>query len=145
MFPSNPIPSNTPQIDPLVESYIGQESIVVDKNMLVQILSHVGSLSNDDFNSTKFISCINALAGKRPSTKYRLIVRTNRDISFGTGTLLSPTDRKLGDSFPEDVVLTLYRVNGDKAKGWNGSPLWIPNIKFPLNTCYYDTLIPSDN
>lgn len=145
MFPSNPIPSNTPQVDPLVEPYIGEESIVVEKDIIIQILNHVGSLSNDDFNSTKFTSCINALAGKRPSTKYRLIVRTNRDISFGTGTLLSPTDRKLGDSFPEDVVLTLYRVNGDKAKGWNGSPLWIPNIKFPLNTCYYDTIIPSDN
>ena len=145
MFPSDPIPSNTQQVDPLVESHIGQESVVVDKDFLVKVLKHVGSLSNDDFNSSKFISCINALAGKRPSTKYRLIVRTNRDISFGTGTLLSPTDRKLGDSYPDDVVLTLYRVNGDTAKGWNGSPLWIPNIKFPVNTCYYDTIIPSEN
>lgn len=81
-----------------------------------------------------------ALNSKRPQTKYRLIVRDNRDISFGTGTLLSPTDRKLGESFKDDVVLTLYRVKGEISKGWNGSPLWIPNIKFPDNTCYYDTL-----
>lgn len=145
MFPANPIPSNTAQVDSLVASYIGQESVLVDKDILIQILNFVGSISNDEFSSTKFISCINALSGKRPSTKFRIIVRTNRDISYGTGTLLSPTDRRLSDSFPDDVVLTLYRVSGDIAKGWNGSPLWIPNIKFPSNTCYYDTIVPSDN
>jgi len=144
IFSSNPIPANTIQVDPLVHSYINQESVVVDKDVMIQILNHVGSLSNDEFSSPKFISCINALAGKRPSTKFRLIVRTNRDITYGTGTLLSPTDRRLGDTFPDDVVLTLYRVNGDISKGWNGSPLWIPNIKFPSNTCYYDTIVPSD-
>lgn len=145
MFPSNPIPSNANQVDLLVSDYIGQESVAVDKDVIINILNYVGSMSKDDFSSSKFIACITALAGKRPSTKFRLIVRTNRDISFGTGTLLSPTDRRLGDSFPNDVVLTLYRVNGDISKGWNGSPLWIPNIKFPSNTCYYDTIIPSDN
>lgn len=145
MFPSNPIPFHTTQIDNLVNSYIGLESTIVDKDVILAILKYVGSLSNDEFNSDKFSACIKALAGKRPSTKYRLIVRINRDISFGTGTLLSPTDRRLGESFPDDVVLTLYRVIGDRNKGWNGSPLWIPNIKFPVNTCYYDTITPSDN
>lgn len=129
----------------MVHSYIGQECVVVDKDAIINILNYVGSLSNDEFSSAKLIACITALAGKRPSTKFRLIVRTNRDISFGTGTLLSPTDRRLGDTFPDDVVLTLYRVNGDITRGWNGSPLWIPNIKFPSNTCYYDTIVSSDN
>lgn len=140
IFPSNPIQSNTTQLDPLIRDFSNMESTLVELNEILNILSYVGSISRDEFNSEKFKACIMALNSKRPQTKYRLIVRDNRDISFGTGTLLSPTDRKLGESFKNDVVLTLYRVKGEISKGWNGSPLWIPNIKFPDNTCYYDTL-----
>lgn len=140
MFPSNPIPSNTDSIDPLIRHFASEESVLVDKDLIKNLLSLAGSLEGEDFNSQKFISCVEALAGKRPSTKYRLIVRDNRNISFGTGTLLSPTDRRLGDAFPDDVVLTLYRVNGDVERGWNGEPLWIPNIKFPIDSCFYDTI-----
>lgn len=139
-FPVCPIESNTASVDPLVRHYTSKESVLVDKDIVLELLKYVGSVSTDEFSGKKFSSCIIALAGKRPSTKFRLIVRDNRDISKGTGTLLSPTDRQLGDQFPEDVVLTLYRVNGDTAKGWNGSPLWIPNIKFPFNTNYFDMI-----
>ena len=68
-----------------------------------------------------------------------MIVRRDRDISKGTGTLLSPNDRQLGDCHPNDVVLTLYRVKGSMDKGWSGNPLWIPNIKLPEGYCFYDT------
>jgi hypothetical protein len=144
-FPTNPIRSNTIAVDSLVRHFASDQSVIVEKEILLEILNHVGSLSQDEFSSRKFAECIKALSGKRPSTKYRLIVRDNRNISYGTGTLLSPTDRTLGDRFPDDVVLTLYRVNGDINHGWDGSPLWIPNIKFPTNTCYYDTCSPNDN
>ena len=56
-------------------------------------------------------------------------------IAKGTGTLLSPNDRTLGESFPDDIVLTLYKVTGEK--GWNGEKLWIPNIKLPAGRTYY--------
>jgi hypothetical protein len=72
------------------------------------------------------------------TTKCYLLIRRNRDISKGTGTLLSPTDRKIGDKFSKALVLTLYRVNGKSSKGWNGNPFWIPNIKFPDDACFYD-------
>lgn len=140
MFPSDPINENTEEIDPLIRHFSSESSVLVDKDLILKILSYVGSKGEDEFNSTKFKSCIEALASKRPSTKFRLIVRDNRKISYGTGTLLSPTDRTLGSSFPDDVVLTLYRINGNKELGWEGKPLWIPNIKFPVDTCYYDTI-----
>lgn len=143
-FPICPIESNTVFVDPLVRQFAYEESVLVDKELMLELLKYVGSVSADEFNGKKFSSCITALAGKRPSTKFRLIVRDNRNISRGTGTLLSPTDRRLGEQFPDDVVLTLYRVNGDVSKGWNGSPLWIPNIKFPENTCYFDMIDTSD-
>ena len=63
-------------------------------------------------------------------------MRRNRDIKKGTGTLLSPNDRTLGDRFSDIVVLTMYKVTGKK--GWNNQQLWIPNIKLPgKDTLYY--------
>ena len=138
-FPNHPIENNTSQIDPIIASLnLSDEPIVITKDIILRILKHCGSTDAEDFNNDKFISCINALYQKRPTIKYKLIVRTNRDIAYGTGTLLSPKDRELGDRFVNDVVLTLYRVNGNKKKGWSGIPLWIPNIKLPEGYCYYD-------
>lgn len=65
----------------------------------------------------------------------KLIVRRERDISKGIGTLLSPNDRKLGDEYKDEVVLTVYKVTG--TKGWNGMELWIPNINLPGEYVYY--------
>ena len=138
-FPNHPIENNTNQIDSIIAPLsIGEEPVVVTKNVIIKILEHCGSNDAEDFDNDKFISCINALYQKRPTIKYKLIVRTNRDIAYGTGTLLSPKDRELGDRLGKDVVLTLYRVKGDKKKGWSGIPLWIPNIKLPEGYCYYD-------
>ena len=96
-------------------------------------------MDKEDFDSARFIANIKALDVKRPTTKYKLIIRRDRINSKGTGPLLSPNDRLLGDKHPHDVVLTLYRVNGSVDKGWNGEPLWIPNIKFPEGYCFYDS------
>ena len=63
------------------------------------------------------------------------------DINFGEHTydFYGATLCSTGDKYPDDVVLTLYRVNGTIDKGWSGQPLWIPNIKFPEGLCFYDS------
>ena len=66
-----------------------------------------------------------------------LTVRIMHNIGKGTGTLLSPTDRKLGDEYPDALVLTMYKITGNRDKGWDGSQIWIPNIKFPGDCAYY--------
>jgi hypothetical protein len=66
-------------------------------------------------------------------------VRCERDISKGTGTLLSPNDRDLVNNFPDSVVLVMYRITGTIEKGWNGNSLWIPNIKLPNNMIFFKT------
>ncbi|WP_289873414.1 Z1 domain-containing protein [Duncaniella dubosii] len=137
LFPISPIENNTQSIDPLVMDLYKEESVQVDKDLLIRLLSLSGSNNKDDFDSDKFINSIKALAAKRPTTKFRLIVRVNRNISRGTGTLLSESDRILGDQFNDEVVLTMYRLNGFIDNGWNGSPLWVPNIKFPSGFCFY--------
>lgn len=138
-FASDPVVSNTEVIDSIVSQYGDALSVPTDKETVIKLLQLVGSYDSQDFSSQKYISCVHALCAKRPSVKLRLIVRKNREISKGTGTLLSENDRKLGSKFDDEIVLTLYRVNGEVAKGWNGKPLWIPNIKFPKNICFYDT------
>lgn len=137
-FASEPIDSNTELIDSIVSHFDDVLSVPTDKDTFIKLLQLVGSNDNLDFSNKKYISCVHALCAKRPSVKLRLIIRKNRDISKGTGTLLSENDRKLGSLFDDEIVLTLYRVNGEIAKGWNGKPLWIPNIKFPKNICFYD-------
>ena len=139
-FPFSPIQENPTQLDSFLACYKeGVSHYDVTAEILLRILNTLPTPTKEDWDRDKFISCINALRGQRPNVPSKLIVRRNRDISAGTGTLLSPNDRKLGDSFTDSIVLTLYRVNGDSAKGWNGNPFWIPNIKFPDDTCYYDT------
>lgn len=138
-FPNFPIANNVEKIDPIVDKLpLTEKPIIVPKDIIIDLLKYCGSKDPDDFDNAKFISCIDALFQKRPSIKYKIIVRKNRDIAFGTGTLLSPKDREIGDEIMDDVLLTLYRVKGDKAKGWSGHPLWIPNIKLPEGYCYYD-------
>lgn len=139
-FASEPIEANLKTIDGLILDYAEQTSVVVDMDIVVRMLELAGSLNKGDFDNQKYIHCCIALSMKRPTVKYRLIVRTNRDIAKGTGTLLSPNDRNLGDKYPEDVVLTMYRLNGTIEKGWSGTPVWVPNIKFPANSCFYDTI-----
>ena len=137
-FASEPIDQHTYEIDNIISTFEDANSVSTDKETIVKLLKLVGSSDEQDFSSSKYISCVHALCAKRPSVKLRLIIRKNKDISKGTGTLLSENDRKLGSQFEDEIVLTLYRVNGDVSKGWNGKPLWIPNIKFPRNICFYD-------
>lgn len=139
-FPNEPIEANVTTIDNMIENaQLKDNPALVSKELIVDILKHCGSFNVTDFDNKKFITAVEALSSKRPRTKFKLIVRRDRDISKGTGTLLSPNDRALGDSLPDDVVLTMYRVRGTVDKGWSGSPVWIPNIKLPEGYCFYDT------
>nr|WP_314498650.1 Z1 domain-containing protein [uncultured Chryseobacterium sp.] len=137
-FPNYPTQDYTDHIDFLLGQYGTEDNNIVQISEIQELLKYVGSNAEDDWDKDKFLNCVNSLSLKRPRTKYNLIVRRNRDISKGTGTLLSPNDRSLGDKLHDSVVLTMYRVNGTKEKGWKGHPFWIPNIKFPNDSGFYD-------
>lgn len=140
-FSSNPTQNNVDIIDELLDSYSEKEHYhEVDSEILSEILKHVGDTDGEVWNNEKYRNTIIALAKKRPTTKYALIVRKERDIGKGTGTLLSPTDRNIGDKLTDWVILTLYRAKGSSDKGWNGMPFYIPNIKLPTGICVYDTI-----
>ncbi len=140
-FASNPIENNQEDLNNLLCEYDESENYhLISSQVMLEILKHVGDEDNQDWNNIKYSSAVFALSLKRPSTKYALIVRKGRDISKGTGTLLSPTDRRIGEALQDYVVLTLYKALGSTSKGWKGTPFYIPNIKLPEGICIYDTI-----
>jgi hypothetical protein len=139
-FPSEPQDTNTGKLDELLKDYQQQagEYIEVDSNLLEEILSLTENLDPEHFSLDGFLNAIKALALKRPQhTKGLLVVRRGRKISKGTGTLLSPDDRRLGEKFSHKTVLTLYRVDASPDRGWYGNDLWIPNINLPSDVVFY--------
>lgn len=93
-------------------------------------------IPSPDFKLKAFCSVIDTMLSENPAGQGILIARRNRDVSQGTGALLSPNDWQLGAGFPSKVVLTMYQVTG--RKGWGGKTLWVPNIKLPEDMIYYD-------
>lgn len=108
----------------------------VSLRLFKEILSHI--IPSSDFKLESFQSVIDAILAEQPTGQGILLVRRNRNVAQGTGALLSPNDWQLGGSFTDKVVLTMYQVTG--TKGWGGKQLWIPNIKLPNDTMYYDVI-----
>ena len=132
-FPFYPTNKSIDDLDDLLKGFEDGE-YSVSLRLVVKLLEGTGS-ECDDWNVKAFIGFVNTFIADNPIAQGTLIVRRNRDISKGTGTLLSPNDRALGDSYKETVVLTMYKVTG--TKGWDGQQLWIPNIKLPGEVTYY--------
>ena len=135
-FPFYPVNKDVASIDMLLQSF-GDDLYTVSLKLIKKVMEQLDSETADDWNAKAFIGFVNTLLATDPAAQGKLIVRRNRDIGKGTGTLLSPTDRNLGDTYPDDLVLTMYKITGNKAKGWDGTQLWIPNIKLPGDCAYY--------
>lgn len=132
-FPFYPVNKDINALDEILSAF-ENDTYSVSLKLFTRILDLLDS-ETEDWNAKVFKGFINSMLAENPSAQGKLIVRRNRDIAKGTGTLLSPNDRKLGDGYEEEVVLTIYKVTGNK--GWNGEQLWIPNIKLPGECVYY--------
>lgn len=105
---------------------------------LIGVLESLGGFDVIDWDLSTFIKSINVLSTKRPTMNNLLILRYDRNLSKGTGTMLSPDDRKLGQKYKDDIVVTLYLIKGNKTKGWGGKDFWMPNIKLPENLDFWN-------
>lgn len=130
-FPGLPKRKHTKQIDEMLQEYGNEGTHEITLNHLINLLEKFESELRSDWSNKGFINCIKALKASKSENKAMLIVKRNRSISKGTGTLLSPDDRSLGESIRNYPVLTLYRLEGEIDKGWDGNPIWVPNIKLP--------------
>ena len=108
----------------------------VSLRLVKEILAHI--IPSPDFKLLAFCSVIDTILSEHPTGQGILIIRRERNVAQGTGALLSPNDWQLGGTFTDKVVLTMYQVTG--TKGWGGKKLWVPNIKLPSNTMYYDVI-----
>lgn len=134
-YPFYPDNDSIEGISRLLESFSETESYYqVSLRLVKEILSHI--IPSPDFKLQAFQSIVDTILAEQPVAQGILIVRRGRNVAQGTGALLSPNDWQLGGSFTDKVVLTMYQVTG--TKGWGGKPLWVPNIKLPDNTMYYD-------
>lgn len=133
-FPFAPSNINIATLDTMLERFGDEGSNTVGLKLVINLLEQIEN-SEDDWSAQVFIEFLNSIVAENPLSQAQLIVRRGRDIAEGTGTLLSETDRKLGDSFTDITVLTMYKVTG--RKGWNGKQIWIPNIKLPSDKVYY--------
>ena len=136
-YPYYPDNHSIEDLDKLLAPFDDSEpSYQVSLRLLKELFSHISSA--EDFKISSFVSVLDTMLAEHPASQGILIVRRNRNVAQGTGALLSPNDWSLGASFPSKVVLTMYKVTGQK--GWGGKQLWVPNIKLPDNVVYYDVL-----
>ena len=119
----------------MLENYSDEETyFLIDSEFAVELLN---ACHEDELGQVPSKQFEYSIRNINRDHKAILIVRRDRSIAAGTGTLLSPNDRKLGSSFTNDTVLILYRVNGEISKGWQGAPFWIPNVKLPGKRVIY--------
>lgn len=134
-YPSDPDNDSYEDLDKLLEPFSENESSYsVNLRLIKEILSHI--LPSDDFDKGAFMAVIETMTAETPAKQGVLIVRRDRDITQGTGALISQNDWTLGKSFKDQTVLTMYQVRGNK--GWKRCPLWVPNIKLPDGIVYYN-------
>lgn len=134
-YPFSPENDSIEDLDQLLAPFDETEAYnQVSLRLMIQILDHI--ISEQDFRVGSFVSIINSILAEQPVAQGILIVRRNRNVAKGTGALLSSNDWELGASIQDKIVLTVYKMTGEK--GWVGRRLWIPNIKLPSNIVYYD-------
>ena len=137
-FPPRPDQGDAIDTDNILESFAGEGVHDISIDDAITILR---SFKSDPGNDWSMPAYINALQSIKPHKELlnavKLIVRRGRNISKGTGTLLSSDDRALGRKYQEVSVITLYRLNGNRENGWDGHPFWVPNIKLPAGKVFH--------
>lgn len=135
-YPFDPENDSIETLDKILAPFTDdQDRYQVSLRLMREILTHI--ISGADFKVSSYIDYLDVLLAEKPACQGVLIVRRDRNIAKGTGAMLSPNDWQLGMSIKDCVVMTVYKVTGEKA-GWNGRKIWIPNIKLPEDTVYYD-------
>lgn len=136
-YPFDPDNDSIEDISKLLEIFSETEPYYqVSLRLIKELLAYI--IPSPDFKQQAFDSVLETILSEYPTEQGILIVRRERNVAQGTGALLSSDDWNLGESFADKVVLTMYQVTG--TKGWRGKKLWIPNIKLPSNTVYYDVV-----
>jgi len=134
-FPINPSQENAVKLDDLLKNFDEKEShYIVDAK---EAANYLAATETEELGGIERSIFEEAIKNINLDGKVILAIRRDRAISANTGTLLSPDDRKLSSKYEKDAVLILYRLTGEKVKGWEGQPFWVPNVKLPGHRVVY--------
>lgn len=133
-FASDPENLEFSKLDSLLQRLHSEDLVFVDLRTISQILRHFRA-DAEDFPVDSFITIIEELSSRNPGDRGALLIRPDRRVRQGTGSLLSPNDRAIGDGIASTPILTLYRIGEEL--GWQSAPIWVPNIKLPGGNIYY--------
>ncbi|MDT2757987.1 Z1 domain-containing protein [Enterococcus asini] len=135
-FPVNPENKTFDDLSSILERFTDKDGpLSINLNFMLKILSHFDA--EESFNLKGYMDIIRSVISINPLAQGKILVRRNRDITRETRALLSPNDWSQTNSYENEFVLTLYCVLGQKEKGWDGHPLWVPNIKLPKTKDFY--------
>lgn len=135
-FPVHPVNNSVDDINQIVERFGDHDDVIpVSLKLISQILTHFEA--EKSFNLEGYRNIIDSALASNSLAQGRILVRRNREITRATRALLSPNDWNKTNQWDDEFVLTLYRVVGEKEKGWDGHPLWVPNIKLPKENDFY--------
>jgi len=136
-FPDLPLSVNLSDLDSLLGGSDTERE--ADLDLIRQVISQLQVEPEEPWKPDLVNTHISALQDSGYDLGCHLVIRVNRNVGKGTGTLLSPNDRALTQSaqYRDRLVLVMYRLNGTVDQEWEGEPLWVPNVKFPVGTNYY--------
>lgn len=133
-FPAEPENNTIAEIDELLKPFDDKQKYYQSSlKFILQVMEKIET--EESFPWESFKSFIKMFLSEKPTAQGVLIVRRDRDIRKGSGALLSPDDWNLNNSITDKLVLTLYKMTGNK--GWDGQKVWVPNIKLPNDVTYY--------
>jgi len=139
-FAAYPVNSDLVKLDDLLSDFADSDGLYeIEIELLKKILSCVDSDNKFDWLSKNFINALEVFEKTDDdiSKKVMLLVKRNRSITAGTGTMLSASDRQTMQKYPHNIVCALYRLTGNVENGWNGQPLWMPSITLPEGYTFY--------
>jgi len=139
-FPNYPINHDFQKLNKLLGMFKKDELLQTSFLDVKKILNHIASEDVDDWNQDAFLNALSSIQKLKSDIKIHLLIRTERRLSRGTGTMLSENDRRISNSYSNDIVLILYKITGERELGWDGSPIWLPNVRFPKNYLFYKTI-----
>lgn len=136
-FPELPVNKNYLTIDNLLNEMPETGFQYCQIGLALLILSEVRSELVEDWDSKSFSNAVKIFSSANNQNECCLLIRRDRRLRKGTGTMLSENDRSLCNSINDKIVLVMYRLTGEKSLGWNGHPIWLPNIKLPDGNTFY--------
>ena len=136
-FPPRPDQENAEVVDKTIGTFEdGEYDVSIDDAIVV--LKSFKSDPTNDWSVNAYINALESIkATKGFPNETKLVIRRNRNITRGTGTLLSSNDREISKKYENLSVVILYKLVGKEEQKWDGKGFWVPNIKLPYGKVFH--------